>query len=287
LSDFVIRSPHPEELKLSVLRAEAAYGRPYTPPAFRFPGKIADMAAVGDIFALVVADAVGHIGGAIFRQWDRGRVVRLFGPYVFGLPSDSGAAERLVEECISTLAKTPAVGILSEYPTQDLPKSYFEPLGCLRAGGSKGDPDEPPAQYRHLQEDSGAGVWAHPSIEPFLRTEYARLVFAREILSVRDDGEECSPFAVLSAEFDRPRGTVRLHPVWWGADSAKTVTAYVETLKNEGFDHILFTMDTGKPWHARFAPALLAEGFEPRIVLPHAGKGDVVVFQHATEENES
>ncbi len=89
---------------------------------------------------------------------------------------------------------------------------------------------------------------------------------------------------VLSAEFDRGASQVTLRPVWWGLDSEENVANHVRVLRDEGMSGILFEIDLGKPWHSRFTTALFSAGFEPRLVLPYAGKGDLVVFQHAGGE---
>jgi hypothetical protein len=48
----------------------------------------------------------------------------------------------------------------------------------------------------------------------------------------------------------------------------------------EGITNILFEMDLGKSWQCHFTQPLLETGFEPRLVLPYAGRGDLIVFQH-------
>jgi len=39
-------------------------------------------------------------------------------------------------------------------------------------------------------------------------------------------------------------------------------------------------MDLGVPQQSAYTPALLENGFTPRLLLPHAGEGDLVIFQH-------
>jgi hypothetical protein len=137
-----------------------------------------------------------------------------------------------------------------------------------------------PTFYRHLQEDDGAAVWAHPLLEEFLTREYRRLWFARDIKTVCDEGELHSRHCVISAEFDKQQGTVILRPVWWGDDAEETLVGDVEILRKDGIRSIFFEMDLGKPWQSYFNPALEQSGFEPRLILPYCGKGDLVVFQH-------
>ena len=45
--------------------------------------------------------------------------------------------------------------------------------------------------------------------------------------------------------------------------------------------HLFFEMDAARAWHTDFTPSLLANGFTPRLVLPYAGEGDLVIFQRA------
>lgn len=283
LKDYSVRAPQPEELKLFVLLVNAHYPPELAPASFAFPGKIVDMVACGEFVPEIAVDEAGRIGGGIVRHWDGMRLVEFFGPYVFNQPAGSPMARDLVDACINAIARTSAVGLITRYPTPELPEEYFERLGSLmllRTDGVR----EFTAFYRHLQEDAGATVWAHPSIEAFLKAEYRRLAFAREILPVRDDGELSSPFSVLSAEFDRGGQRVTLRPIWWGGDAADLVAAHVDVLTREHVGGLLFEMDLGKPWQCHFAPALLKCGFVPRLVLPYAGRGDLVVFQHSAGE---
>jgi hypothetical protein len=111
------------------------------------------------------------------------------------------------------------------------------------------------------------------------------MVFARDIKLIRDEGEMGSPFSVVSAEFDKLQAVVTLRPVWWGDDAEEILAGDVKILQSDGIHGIFFELDMGRPWHSRFSPALEKNGFEPRLILPNCGKGDIVVFQHRTESN--
>ena len=191
-------------------------------------------------------------------------------------------SQALIDSCLSNIARIGAVGLISRYPSPELPAEYFEPLGSLIFRNEQNALLELTSYYRHLEEDLGLSVWSHDSIEPFLTDTYSRLAFAREIKPVRSGGESHSAFSVLSAEFDRGAGQVTLRPIWWGGDSESVLAAYVETLLKEELGSILFEMDLGKSWQCYFTPALSKSGFEPRLVLPYAGQGDLVIFQHRT-----
>jgi anti-sigma regulatory factor (Ser/Thr protein kinase) len=284
LEEFSIREPDPEELKTFIRLLNLSYPAHLVPVTFRFPGKVVDMVASGDYVAAVATDEAGHLGGGALWRCDGPKLVEVFGPYVFNQPPDSSVAQALVESVIASVAKSSAVGVISRLPTPELPSEYFEALGSLTVERGEGSVVDIPAYYRHLEEDAGFTVWAHPTLREFLRTEYARLVFAREIRLVTDEGESSSRFSVLSAEFDQSSSQVMLRPVWWGLDSEENVAGHVRILRDEGTHGIFFEMDLGKPWHTRFAPALFDAGFEPRLVLPYAGRGDLVVFQLAGGE---
>ncbi len=285
LEGFSIQSPDPEELKELVRLVHSFYKGQALPGNFSYPGKVVDMAAAQAYRASIARDDTGHIGGGIVWRFRTPKTVGCYGPYIFGQPQASAMAQELVDSCIGAVAKTQAVGIMNRYPTQHLPPGYFEQLGTLTVETPVGRYTEMPVFYRHLQEDPGATVWAHPSLVGFLQREYDRMVFARDIKLIRDEGEIRSPFSVISAEFDKLQAVVTLHPVWWGDDAKETLAGDVEILEHDGIRGIFFELDLGRPWHSRFSPALEENGFEPRFILPNCGKGDIVVFQHRTESN--
>ncbi len=48
---------------------------------------------------------------------------------------------------------------------------------------------------------------------------------------------------------------------------------------HEGLHNVFFVLDLSQAWQAAFAGALLPNGFEPCLILPYAGEGDLLVFQ--------
>lgn len=280
LDRFSIRPPEPDEVKIFVELARRHYPPPFVPANFAQPGKVTDMTACGDYWMAIAVDENGHLGGGIVWNWEGQRLVEFHGPYLFRQRPESGMAQALVDTCLAAVARTSAIGLINRYPTPELDRAYFETLGSLSFGAADSTGLAATAVYRHLEEDPGLAVWAHDAIVPFLESEYRRLVFAREIMPVRDAGESTSPHAILSADFDRHAGRVTFHPVWMGTDVTETLAAHVSAVQKEGTGTILFEMDLGQSWHCHFTEALLANGFGPRLVLPYAGRGDLVVFQH-------
>jgi anti-sigma regulatory factor (Ser/Thr protein kinase) len=284
LSEYTLRRPHPEELKVFV-RMLAEYHDPQTvPERFRSPGKVVDMVACGEYQTAIAADKLAHIGGGIIWRRDNIKLVECYGPYLMNQPEGSSMAAELMEHCVNAIARSGAVGLMDQYPGGQFPAEYFMPLGSLSFPAGDGSRRERMAYYRHLEEDLGNAVWSHPLLQEFLEREYRRTAFAREIRLVDDEGESGSPFSVLSAEFDWHQGSVKLRPIWWGRDAEETLAAHVRTLLGEKLIGIFFEMDLGHPWQTRFTPALFRTGFQPCLMLPYGGKGDLVVFQHTATE---
>jgi hypothetical protein len=45
-----------------------------------------------------------------------------------------------------------------------------------------------------------------------------------------------------------------------------------------GISRLSFEIDLGVGWQLAFVPGLLSAGFSPAYVIPHAGRGDLLVF---------
>jgi hypothetical protein len=279
LTGAVLRSPGPEELKFISQLAVSCYDSGVLPGILLHPGKLADMITVGEYHSLAAVGKAGEIGAAIFWHRVGENMVECFGPYVFNQDPTSKIPEELLEECIGTVARTPALGIINTCPTPEFSRNHFELLGTLDNYAPDGSSGTVEAWFRLMREDMGAAAWVHPDLEVFVRRQYAKLVLPREVRIDRPSGENLPAHSVLSAEFDRPRGLVTLRPMWPGADAAENIERHVRLMKNEQIRNIHFDVDLGHAWQSIFVPGLLDRGFGPRFVLPYAGKGDVVVFQ--------
>ncbi|OPY69241.1 MAG: hypothetical protein A4E63_01844 [Syntrophorhabdus sp. PtaU1.Bin050] len=277
-----ILTPDPETLKLFTRQIVSTYADNLYPPDFRFPGKVVDMVASGEYNALLAVDDKGSIGGGLMwrRRIAGKKMVECYGPYLFNQLPGSGIAEKLIDALIGSISKTDALCLINEYPTPELPKQYFEQLGVVDYYTPDGTAIPWPFYYRFLKEDLGAQVWAHPALEEFLRDQYKTLFFARKIVLTGYGGETRPPHSVLAAQFVRTQQMVFLRPIWDGADASQNISKHIEILRNEGMRIIFFEIDLGYPWQVNFAPALLENGFTPRLILPYAGKADIVIFQY-------
>lgn len=277
-------SPDPETLKHFLNLVNRYYETRLFPPAFAFPGKVADMAAQGELEAALALDEAGNVGGGLLWSGVGPRTMECFGPYVFQAEARTGVGEMLMDACLNRIARTQTVGLFTRYATPSLPLEYFERLGQLTLFGPQG-PQPQPVYYRLLHEDPGGVVWAHQDLEGFLKQQYQRLVLPREIRLCRPQGENLAGDSVLAAELRRGTGSALLHALKAGADADRNLAQHVRLLKNENLANIFFEMDLGQAWQTNFTPALLTNGFQPRLVIPHGGAGDLVVFQYLAEDD--
>ncbi len=280
LTKYAVKTPDGETLKLFARQVPPHYPQHLYPADFLYPGKMADMIASGRYRALVAADErAGAAGGLIWRVAGS-KTVQMFGPYLFNQPKEYGMAEELIDRLIMAIAKTDAICLLNIYATPEMPPGYFELLGAIDYILPDGQKQTWPYYYRQLREDPGAYVWAHPSLKPFLSDEYKRLAFPRDIVPAGNDGEKRPVHAVISPRFDRTQNLVRLRAIWDGTDFSNILGEHVKLLKGEGLSNILFELDCAQAWQANLAPILMEHGFKPRLILPYAGKADIVVFQY-------
>ncbi len=290
LRQYALRPARQEDLlTLAVQLHDLGQAEP-CPRDFCIPGKLVDMVASGEYGALAALDRQDNLGGAIlWRHLGQSALgsqqgaatVLCYGPYIFGQPADSGLPAALVEGCLGLLAKGEALGLICDHPTSWLPQEYFEKLGTLERRGPQGQRQEQAVYYRGLKEDPGAVAWASPEVQPFLEAQYRRLAFARHLHPAGDQGQRRPEHSVLGSRCNRAQGQVTLHPLWDGTDFPANLERHLRVFLGDGLGDIFCEMDLAHAWQAAYAPALLALGFAPRLVMPHAGKGDLLLWQYA------
>lgn len=276
---FDLREPDPGQIKWFLRLVNHLVSPTSFPKDFLYPGKIIDMAVAGDYRLLVAVSPTGEIGGGIVWRWEGLKTVEFFGPYVFHKESNPEMARALMEGCIGSVARTSALVLINRMPPAELPEGYLEPLGTISMIGADGAPQRLTAWFREMQEDLGAVTWSHPGLQDFLAAEYRRLYFPREIREISVDGEGGDPFSVLSTEIDRHLGRVTLRPIWPGADRLENLKNHLNMIENEGLALVFFEMDLGSSWQVEFTSELLELGFIPQMILPHAGSGDLLIFE--------
>lgn len=210
-------------------------------------------------------------------RYAEGSMIECYGPYIFVEEGRQGVAEGLVDGVISAVARSDAVFLMNRHATEDLPPGYFEELGSIDfVHEGKRRPWR--FFFRQLKEDPGCKVYAHAGMEGFLKDQYRRHFLAREIVTVRYEGERQNPHSVFGATFLHNQNLVMLSPLWDGADARENLARHVDVLKAEGIENILLTIDLGHGWQARLYPVIEANGFTASLLLPYRGKADVVFF---------
>ncbi len=279
LSAFTIRDVESEELKIFSLLVNQYYREKITPDFFKYPGKLVDMVKGGDYRAALAVGKDSHVGGGIVWRRRSDRLVECYGPYLFNQGPHASMGSALLDACLTAIARTQAVVLSNQFPTDDLPEGYFEAVGTVDLHREDGSTVFQDIYFRHLHEDPGAFVWSHPQLQDFLSKAFDELVLPREIHLVTDRGEFKSRFSVFTARFNRAQNSVFLKPIRFGTDFRENIVNHLSLFSRESIPNVFFTMDLGVSWQAHFTPALLDNGFEPQILLPYGGEGDLVFFQ--------
>lgn len=274
----VVENPESALIKEACAQVLNHYPAHLVHEAFFTPGKVVDMAVQGDLDVVVAVDETGALAGMISWRSPSVSSVSFSGPYVF--VDGSNVAEVLETHLLNTVARTKAVSLFSDLGTDDLITQNFEELGQLDFVQPDGGMTSLDVWFRHLREDTGAAVWAHPAMSDFLGAAYDRLVLMRTVRETGGAGETLPDRSVLSARLRPELKEATLSPMVAGADMDTVVAHHVETLGKDGYRNIFFHLDLAYGWQAALGGVLMDNGFEPKLILPYAGKSDVVVFQH-------
>lgn len=249
------------------------------PASFATADKFADMMADGVVSALVATDKAGNPAGLICWRATSPKALDFSGPFVFG-PDKALVAVELSDKFLESVAREGREIVFSLRPTPDAPRGYFETLGRM-AVSQAGVWEEQPAVFRHLREDMGAMVWAHPCMTPFLNEFYDRLALSREIVSAVRVDERIEGQSLITVSADPGRGLAVLKPLLDGADMAENLAKSVAALRDKGVQDIRVHLDLAFSWQGALGEMLRETGFHLKIVLPQAERSDLAVYQHA------
>ncbi|MBI5591701.1 MAG: hypothetical protein HY881_14600 [Deltaproteobacteria bacterium] len=278
-NNFAIRYPSADELKFLAPLTRTFYPELALPPFFQYPGMLVDMMQSGEYHAVIAAGPAGEIGGGMLWHLLGDRTVEAIGPYVFGVSGADRIAGSLIEACISEAGRTSAIAMICHPPATGQYHEYFEFLGDMDQCSAGCARIRQSSWFRMMREDMGSVVWTPADLEAYLRQTYSRLFLPREIRMVTDDGENQSDHSVLSTQMDRPGSRVDLDILWPGADFEDNLLRHLQLFRNEGIRNVVFGIDVGSAWKSAIIPCLLRNGFQPVLILPCAGDGDIVLFQ--------
>lgn len=274
-----IVSPSSDQLKLFTLRAYKEYKHAFMPDFFYYPGKLIDMVTCGDFHCLLAIDDKNQIVGGIFWHKMSAKLIELFGPFTFSNNMAETIKNELIEACVMAVGKSKASGLFSSQPEIHLSSEYFEEIGELDFYKDSGEKITAPVYFRQINEDSGAVSWCHNELKDFLSSSYDRLFLPRKIEVITEMGETFPKYSVFSTRIDKSQKMATLKVILFGSDAEKNLIEHIKFLKRESFKNIFFTLDTGLSWQSYITPALLANGFIPKVVVPCGGEGDIVIFQ--------
>ncbi len=280
----LVEDPDPAEIAEACALARGLYPAEKLHPDFRMAGKFVDNAAGGEVELSLAKDDAGAILGMILWEQTSERSVGFCGPYIFSHESEP-VAKALTEYMLNCLARSRTIGVYSRRATDDLSLEGFEALARIHYCHKNILCAEQHVWFRLLREDDGAVIWAHAGMVDFLKETYARLSLMRDIRTVEDIGMELPARSVFAAELDQDLSEANLRVLIPGRDVAENIRKHAAHLRNSGYENIFFTLDLASGEQACQGGALMANGFEPTLVLPFAGQSDLVVFQYVASRS--
>ena len=248
-------------------------------PAFlERPAMAADMLAGGALGALLASAGQTLVGGVFWRRLSES-TIELYGPYLLFPDSDDALLTRLLDEAVGRISRSGARALLRRQGALPGYERFFDFLGELELA-SPSAPGETlvwPHYYKQLREESGGVVYAEPRFAEFLRAEYDRLFLPRQLRETSAAGGDGDD-SVLSVDFEQRRSLATLRLLASGADLADNLAAHLALLARENVANVLAEIDCGRAEEIAFVAALYDAGFRPRLLIPDAGRGDLVVF---------
>ncbi len=275
---LTVGSASQESIRMFVGNLQAFYPESAFPAFLNSAGRLIDMLSAGEYDLCLALDDRGQVAGGILWNFLSDRAVECCGPYLFG-PELEACAQDLMDAVINRIAKTSAVCLVSRWATPDVPHGTFEVLGKIHSFTLAEGMAEVPVLGRFLKEDEGLYVWTTPELEKYLGEQYGRLCIARRLLPAREEGERRRRHSVIAAHIDQQHQSALLTLALDGEDLESNILQQVASLLLHGVCVIHFELDLASAQKARLAPILMRNGFEPRLVLPHAGAGDIVLLE--------
>ncbi len=165
-------------------------------------------------------------------------------------------------------------GVILLDPPRETPRHRFEILGKLpRKGGSSQE-----ALYCSLREDTGGPIYLHASLEEPLRKMAERLCLPRELRSSEPPLHRIPEASALGVRTDLPRKEAYLFCLAPGRDGRENVLSHLKILRSQGMEDIFFLLDLGQFEDLPMGGFLMEAGFLPRLLLPWAGRGDLLLW---------
>lgn len=238
------------------------------------PARLAALVESGEYEVLLAFSDRGDPVAGIILDRTRPNLALVDGPHLVDQPD--AISHRLFHAALEHLARTSLLAVVGE-TLAEVPEGEMERLGERIFHLADGQSLKTQVYYRALREDHGGMVWTTPWLENFLRGEFRRLCLPRDLQIWQALPGQETP-SVLSCTFHHHRSECRLRPVLVGHDIAANLAAHLRLARDEGYRNVTFELDLGQPFHLAFSDALEQLDFVPGVLVPGAGKGDVLAL---------
>ena len=182
----------------------------------------------------------------------------------------------LLDAALAKMARGQTICLVNIEPAEEMPSGYFDVLGILANDGPE---CQKSVLYRQLAEDQGTVAYILDCLHQFLQETYTRLALPRHIQLVHQAGERQAESSALSTVIDWELRQASLAILAPGGNIKENLNNHVTFLREQGISRILFQLDLGQAAEALLGQEILAAGFEPRLVLPWGGTGDILLFR--------
>lgn len=257
-----------------------ASGSAFTPPFLLRPGMAADMLDAGHLTAILLTSNDWIVGGLLWRPLTD-TCLELYGPYLFSDDPDDRMLTLLLDEATGRISHSNCRGLLRRQGALAGHERFFDFLGELELSGVSGPAAHNTYYYRQLKEESGGVVYCGGALLTFLVDLYDRLCLPRQVRETVIDLSRMRDASVLAVELEYARSLAIIRPLCGGKDMAANLSAHLDLLRGEGINNFLVEINTGRSEEMAFGDVLEKTGFVPRLLIPDAGQGDLVIYSHA------
>ncbi len=274
-----LSDPSTDDLRHFAAMVTAA-DAPFIPSFMARPGMVADMFAAGHVSAILATSGDWIRGGLLWRPLTDS-CLELYGPYLFGDDPDDRLLTLLLDEAVGRISRTNCRGFLRRQGALAGYERFFDLLGELEHSTMSGAAASSTYYYRQLKEESGGVVYCNGTLAGFLQDQYERLCLPRQLREKAVDSSRLRDFSVLAVELEYARSLAVIRPLCSGKDMTANLSAHLDLLQGEGIGNFQVEINTGRSEDMAFAEALEQAGFVPRLLIPDAGQGDLVIYTHA------